>query len=223
MQTMGIRIILADDHTMIRDGLCGSLQRVEDMQVIGQTEDGLSTVRLVCKENPDVVVMDIAMPSLNGIDATRQIHKDYPDIKVIALSMHANSNYVREMFRAGASGYLLKNCQFDELVEAIRIVVDGRTYISPSISDLIIESYVEKRSGEVDSVFSLLSQREREVTQLLTEGKTTKQAAQCLCISPKTVEVHRSRIMNKLHIDNIVQLTKYAIQEGLTVPDPASR
>ena len=219
---MSIRIILADDHTIIRYGLCRSFQQVPDIDVIGQAEDGISTVKLVSKMSPDVVVMDISMPELNGIDAARQIHKDAEDIKIIALSMHSNSRYVKEMFRAGASGYLLKNCQFEELVKAVRIVAEGRTYISPSISDLVVEGFISKCHDEIDSVFSLLSQREREVVQLLTEGKTTKQAARYMHISPKTVEVHRSKIMHKLHIDNIVQLTKYAIQEGLTLAEPSS-
>ena len=207
---------------MIRDGLSKALDNVPDMEVVGHADDGLTAIRITGKILPDVAVMDIGMPGLNGIDATRQIHKESPTVKIIALSMYSSGHYIKEMFRAGASGYILKNCQFDELVEAIRTVTADKTFISPSISDLIIESYITKGEEEVESAFTLLSQREREVTQLLTEGKTTKQAARYLCISPKTVEVHRSRILNKLHIDNIVQLTKYAIKEGLTASEPWS-
>ena len=219
---MSIRIIVADDHAIIRYGLCRSFEQVADIDVIGQAENGMSTVKLTHKISPDVVIMDIAMPDLNGINATRQIHKESEDIKVVALSVHSNCNYVREIFRAGASGYLLKSCQFDDLLKAIRAVIEGKIYISPSISDIVIERVIPQCNSEIDSVFSLLSQREREVVQILTEGKTTKQAAKCLNISPKTIEVHRSRIMHKLNIDNIVQLTKYAIQEGLALSEPSA-
>ncbi len=216
---MSIKIILADDHTMLRQGLSRSFEQEKDIDVVGQTKDGLSTIELVRELSPDVVVMDIGMPDLNGIEATRRITKDYPKIKVVGLSMHSSDKYVREMFRAGASGYLLKNCPFEELVEAIKTVVGGKTYISPSISDMVVKEYASKPDEE-KSVFSILSQREREVLQLFAEGKTTKQIGLCLHISPKTVEAHRLRIMDKLDIDNIAQLTKYAIQEGLTGPEP---
>ena len=159
------------------------------------------------------------MPDLNGIEATRQITRESPQVKVIALSMHSSKRYVTEMFKAGASGYLLKNCDFEELADAVRIVAGGKTYISPSISDVVVQDYVNG-SVEEDSAFSVLTRREREVVQLLAEGKTTKQAALCLYISPKTVEVHRLNIMKKLNIDGIAQLTRYAIQEGLTLSEP---
>jgi DNA-binding NarL/FixJ family response regulator len=216
---MSIRIILADDHAIVRHGLSRSFEQEKDIEVIGQTKDGHSTIDLVRELSPDVVIMDIGMPDLNGIEAARRITKDRPEVKVIGLSMHSSDKYVREMFRAGASGYLLKNCPFEELVEAIKIVVSGKTYVSPSIGDMIIKEYASK-ADEEKSVFSILSQREREVLQLLAEGKTTKQTAKRLHISPKTVEAHRLRIMEKLDIDNIAQLTKYAIQEGLTEPEP---
>ena len=214
---MNIRIILADDHAILRHGLSKSFQQEEDFKVIGQTKDGHSTVELAKEILPDVVVMDIAMPDLNGVEATRQIARECPDVNVIGLSMHSGNKYVREMFRAGAKGYLLKDCPFEELTQAIRTVVDGKTYVSPSISQMLIEDYISKPDDE--SAFSVLSQREREVLQLLAEGKSTKQAAMQLHISPKTVEAHRLRIMNKLEIDNIAQLTKYALQEGLTQPE----
>lgn len=216
---MSIKVILADDHSLLRHGLSKSFELLDDIEVVGQTKDGFSTIDLLRELQPDLIVMDIGMPELNGIETTRRIKKDYPKVKVVALSMHSGDKYIREMFRAGASGYLLKNCSFDELVKAIRIVMEDKTYISPEIGDMIIKEYTNK-TDEGSTVFSLLSQREREVLQLLAEGKTTKQIGMCLHISPKTVEVHRLRIMEKLNIDNVAQLTKYAIQEGLTEPEP---
>lgn len=216
---MSIKIILADDHTMLRHGLSRSLELEEDIDIVGQATNGHSTVELVKELLPDVVVMDIGMPDLNGIEATRRITKDYPKVKVVGLSMYSSDKYVREMFRAGASGYLLKNCTFEELIEAIRNVAKGKTYISPSISDMVVKEYASKPTDD-KSVFSVLTQREREVLQLFAEGRTTKQVGRSLHISPKTVEAHRLRIMDKLDIDNIAQLTKYAIQEGLTEPEP---
>lgn len=217
---MSIRIILADDHVVLRHGLSKSLQTEKDMEVIAQAKDGRSTVELVKELKPDVVIIDIGMPDLNGIEATRQIVQERSRVKVIALSMHSSKNFIIEMFKAGASGYLLKDCEFDELVNAIRLVVNNKTYISPSISDIVVENYMRKFPKAKGSAFSILSEREREVLQLLTEGKTTKQIAKRLHISPKTVEVHRLNMMNKLKIDSIAQLTKYAIQEGLTLPEP---
>lgn len=216
---MNIKIILADDHTILRQGLSRSFEQEKDIDVVGQAMDGHSTIDLVTELSPDVVVMDISMPDLNGIEATRRITKDWPKVKVVGLSMHSSDKYIREMFKAGASGYLLKNCPFEELVEAIKTVASGKTYISPSIGNMIIKEYAGKPDKE-KSVFSILSQREREVLQMFAEGKTTKQVARRLHISPKTVETHRLRIMDKLDIDNIAQLTKYAIQEGLTEPEP---
>jgi DNA-binding NarL/FixJ family response regulator len=219
---MSIRIILADDHAILRHGLSKLFQQGEegeDFQVVGQTQDGRSTVELARELLPDVVVMDIAMPDLNGVEATRQIARECPQVNVIGLSMHSSSKYVREMFRAGAKGYLLKDCPFEELTQAIRLVVEGKTYVSPSVSHTVVEDYISKPEHS-KSAFQVLSQREREVLQLLAEGNTTKQVARQLFISPKTVEAHRLRIMNKLQIDNLAKLTKYALQEGLTPLEP---
>ncbi|MFA5252448.1 MAG: response regulator transcription factor [Phycisphaerae bacterium] len=216
---MSIRIILADDHEILRHGISKSFEQESDFKVIGQASDGHSAVDLVRELSPDVVIMDIGMPDLNGVEATRKITKNHPKVKVIGLSMHSSDKYVREMFKAGASGYLLKNCSFEELTEAVRAVAGGKTYISSSIGDMIVKEYASK-SDEEKSVFSVLSEREREVLQLLAEGKTTKQIAKRLHISPKTVEAHRLRIMERLKIDNVAQLTKYAIQEGLTEAEP---
>lgn len=216
---MTIKIVLADDHTMLRHGLSKSFEQEDGIDVVGQATNGHSTVDLVRELSPDVVIMDIGMPDLNGIEATRIIKKDYPEVQVVGLSMHSGDKYVREMFRAGASGYLLKNCPFEELVKAVKTVFSGKTYISPSIGDMVIKEYAGK-AREDETAFSVLSQREREVLQLLAEGKTTKQIGHCLYISPKTVEAHRLRIMGKLEIDNVAQLTKYAIQQGLTEAEP---
>ena len=217
---MSIKIILADDHAMLRHGLSKSLQNEKDMEVIAQAKDGRTTVELAKELSPNIIIMDIGMPDLNGIEATRQIVKENPKVKIIALSMHSSKNFIIEMFKAGASGYLLKDCEFDELVNAIRLVMNNKTYISPAISDVVVDNYMRQPDNAKDSAFSILSQREREVLQLLTEGKATKQIAKRLHISAKTVEVHRLNLMGKLKIDSIAQLTKYAIQEGLTQPEP---
>jgi DNA-binding NarL/FixJ family response regulator len=217
---MTTRIILADDHAILRQGLSKSFQNEKDMEIIAQAKDGHSTVELVRELSPDIVIMDIGMPDLNGIEATRQITKDFPRTKVIALSMHSSKNFIIEMFKAGASGYLLKDCEFDELLTAVKTVIANKTYISPSISDVVVENYMRNLPQKDESAFSVLTKREREVLQLLAEGKTTKQIAKRLHISAKTVEIHRLNLMNKLKIDSIAQLTKYAIQEGLTQPEP---
>ncbi|HEG44757.1 MAG TPA: response regulator transcription factor [Phycisphaerales bacterium] len=216
---MSIRTIIADDHKIIRDGLTSLLDNEEDIEVVAQAADGHTAVELVRKMIPDVVIMDIGMPGLNGIEATRQITSEIPYIKVVALSMHSDKKFVTEMLKAGASGYLLKNCAFEELATAIRTVMDGKTYLSPAMAELIVDNYVRKNPGQDDSAFSVLTNREREVLQLLAESSTTKQAARQLHISTKTVETHRLKIMKKLNLDNMVALTKYAVREGLTSLD----
>ena len=217
---MAIKILLADDHAIVRHGLAESIQKQEDMEVVGQAKNGLAAIDMVREMTPDVVVMDISMPDINGMDATREILRDFPEIKIIALSMHSAKKFVREMFKAGASAYLLKDCEFDELANAIRTVMKGKSYISPEITDVVVDSYIRTSTEDKSSVFSDLTKREREVLQLMAEGKTTKQIGLKLHISPKTVEAHRLRVMEKLDIDNVAQLTKYAIQEGLTSPEP---
>lgn len=213
---MAIKILLADDHAIVRDGLQKSLQQEEDMEVIGQAKDGLSTIQLVREISPDIVIMDISMPDINGMDTCREIIRDFPNVKVIGLSMHSAKKFVSEMFKAGAAGYLPKNCEFEELTSAIRMVMSGKTYMSPSITDVVVDNFVRTSPEENNSVFYTLTKRERQVLQLMSEGKTTKQIGQSLHISPKTVEAHRLRVMEKLNINNVAQLTKYAILEGLT-------
>ena len=218
---MSIKVLIVDDHAIVRHGLSRSIQQQEDMEVVGQASDGHLAVELARELTPNVVLMDVSMPTLNGIEATRAVLRESPGSRVIALSMHSAKRYVREMFRAGASGYLLKDCEFDELVQTIRLIAEGQTYISPSISRIVVENYTHGSTlDEKESAFSVLTQREREVLQLMAEGHSTKQIAMQLFISPKTVEAHRLRIMNKLDIDNVALLTKYAIQEGLTPPEP---
>ena len=217
---MSCRIILADDHAIVRHGLIRLLEQETDIEVVAETEDGHSTVERARELTPDIIIMDIGMPNLNGIDATRQILRESSRTRILALSMHSSKNFVIEMLKAGASGYLLKECAPEELMTAIKVIMTGKTYLSPSITDVVVENYVRYSSKGESTAFSVLSQREREVLQLLAEGKTTKQVAKRLHISPKTVEGHRLRIMDKLNIDNIAQLTKYAIQEGLTSLEP---
>lgn len=213
---MSIRILLADDHKIIREGLRALLVNQRDIDVIGEAEDGRSTVKLSHELSPDIVIMDISMPDMNGIEAARQIISRDSRIKVIALSVHSDKRFVIEMLNAGASGYLLKDCAFEELANAIRTVMSNRSYLSPAITDVMIQDYRNLLSRETLSVFSLLSPREREILQLFAEGKSTKEIAFDLAISIKTVETHRQQIMKKLDIHTIAELTKYAIKEGLT-------
>lgn len=213
---MSIRILLADDHAIVRHGLAQAIEQEEDIEVVGQAENGLNTIELARELAPNIVIMDISMPDLNGIEATRQIQRDLPEVKVIALSMHSEKHFVTEMFKVGAMGYLLKDCDYDELARAVRTVAEGKTYLSPSVSGTVVDKMIGQEEGNPSNVFQVLTPREREVLQLMAEGNTTKQIGLLLHISPKTVEAHRLRIMNKLEIDNVAQLTKYAIQEGLT-------
>jgi len=213
---MSIRIIIADNHKIVLSGLRSLIEKEPDFEVIAEADNGRTAVRLSLELVPDLVVMDIAMPELNGIEATRQIIATHPGTKVIALSMHADKRYVMEMLKAGASGYLLKDNAYEELARAIHTVVGNRTYLSPQIAEIVIGDYVQLARGADGSVFSLLSAREREVLQLLAEGNSTAGIADRLCISVKTVETYRQHIMEKLNIRSIAELTKYAIREGLT-------
>lgn len=214
---MSIRILLADDHQIIRAGLRSLLEKEPGLTVIAEAETGREAVRLTLVQQPEVVVMDVAMPDLNGIEATRQIIAERPGIRVVALSMHADRRYVMEMLKAGASGYLLKDSAFEELVRAIRTVLANQTYLSPEIANLVVGDYVRQLQQNKDtSAFSVLTVREREVLQLLTEGSSTAQIAERLHLSVKTIETHRQNIMEKLGLRSIAELTKYAIREGLT-------
>ena len=211
-----IRIMLADDHQIVRQGLRGLLEAEPDIEIIAEADNGRNVLKLAQELLPDVIIMDLSMPELNGIEATRQILSGAPDVKVIALSMHSDSLFVLNMIKAGALGYLLKDCALEELVKAIRAVFDHKTYLSPGVSDIVIRDFVTGWQTTNSSVFSVLSPREREVLQLMAEGRSTNQIAEGLCISVKTVEAHRKKIMTKLVIHSLAELTKYAIRQGLT-------
>ena len=213
---MKIRILLVDDHKILRDGIRSLLKGYDDMEIVGEAADGRAAIRLVKELSPDVVIMDISMPDLNGIDATRKIIADNPNVRIIALSMHYDKQFISETFKAGASGYLIKDSAFDELEHAVRIVMDGKTYINPQIASLVVESLVSQSTPSRRKAFSLLTEREREVLQHIAEGKSTKQIATDLSVSAKTIESHRRQVMGKLNIRNVADLTKYAIREGLT-------
>lgn len=217
MDSMCIRIILADDHVITRSGLKALLCGDGRFDVCGEASSGREAVKLCSELKPDVVVMDISMPDLNGMEATRQILNSMPSTRVIALSMHAHRRYISGMLKAGASGYLLKSCPFDELVNAITTVVENKTYLSPSISETVVKDYLSKSSGEQIAQENDLTSREREVLQLIAEGISTKDIAKKLFVSESTVNTHRRQIMEKLNIFSIAKLTKYAIQEGLTL------
>jgi DNA-binding NarL/FixJ family response regulator len=186
------------------------------MEVLAEAENGRDAIELARKLNPDVIIMDVSMPDLNGVEATRQIIQDNHDVRVIALSMHSDTLFVSEMLKSGASGYLLKDCAFQELEQAIRTVTDGKAYLSPSISGVVVEDYLHRLSKADMSTSEVLTDREREVLQLIAEGQSTKQVALKLHISAKTVETHRRQIMNKLDMHTVAELTKYAIRKGLT-------
>lgn len=218
---MKVRIMLADDHKIIRDGLKSMLAKEAGMDVVAEADDGRTAVRLACELKPDVVVMDVGMPELNGIEACRQILDRLPHVKVIALSMHSDRRFVAEMLKAGASGYLLKDCAFDELAVAIRSVMSGRPYLCPSVASMVVDDYVRHLSAprvpkSSQAAVDVLTAREREVLQLLAEGKSTKQIASTLHVSVKTIETHRHQIMEKLDLHSLAELTKYAVREGLT-------
>lgn len=213
---MGVRIILAEDHRITREGLVNLLEERSDMQVVGEAENGREAVRLATELSPDLVIMDVTMPDLNGIDATRIITSGSNNTKVIALSMYSDKQFVQGMIQAGASGYLLKDCAFEELVSAIQAVIQGDTYLSPGIAGIVVQDYLNKLTTDRSSADTVLTNREREVLQLIAEGNSTKEIAARLTVSVKTVETHRRQIMEKLGIFSIAELTKYAIREGLT-------
>lgn len=216
---MSTRIVVADDHEIVREGLCSLLDGQADFEVVGRARGGRTTVQMARDLRPSVVVMDIAMPDLNGIEATRQIAEDCPDVKVIALSMHSDRRYVARMLQAGASGYLLKDSAIEELVRAIRAVIAGHTYLSPSVAGSVVDDYVNQLTAASADSLAGLTDREREVLQLMAEGVATKQIASRLHVSVKTVETHRQHIMSKLDIHSVAELTKFAVREGLTSLD----
>jgi DNA-binding NarL/FixJ family response regulator len=213
---MKVRIIIADDHKIMRDGLRSLIEKEDDMTIIAEAENGRQAVKYTFEQQPDIIIMDLAMPDMNGIEATRQIIEKSQNTKVIALSMHSDRQFVAGMFKAGASGYLLKDCASDELIKAIRTIQLNRTYLSQDITGILVKEYVSISSRAEEYGLKELTDREREVLQLIAEGHSTKQIADKLFISIKTVEAHRANIMSKLDLHTLPELTKYAIRSGLT-------
>ncbi len=210
-----ITVVLADDHMIIRDGLRALLERQPDMEVVAEADNGRTALKHVKELSPDIVIMDIGMRELNGIDATRQIVKKSPGVKILALSMYSDKRFIKGMLKAGASGYMLKDSAFKELIDAIRVIIDDKTYISPSIASIVMDDYLDNSPEKDGSMRALLTSRELEVLQLLAEGKSTKQIALSLDLSIKTIESHRNKVMQKINVSNIADLTKYAIREGI--------
>lgn len=215
---MKIKVLLADDHKIFRDGLRTLIEK-EGMEVVGEVENGRKTLKLAEKLMPDLIIMDVSMPDMNGIEATRKIKAEMTDVKVIALSMHSDRRFVLGMLEAGASGYLLKDCAFGELASAINQVVKGNTYLSPKIADVVVKGYLNKTSDASVPGRSILTSREREILQLIAEGFTAKEIAAHVFLSIKTIETHRRNIMQKLNMRSTADLTKYAIREGLVSLD----
>ncbi len=216
---MNIRILIADDHNIVRDGLKALVEKEPGLEVVAEATNGLEAIELVEKLAPDIVIMDVAMPDLNGIEATRQLTSKDSTIKIIALSMHSDRRFVIEMLRAGAMGFMLKDSAFEELVEAIKNVHRGRAFLSSSIVDVVVTDYVRNLAGTDSPAYTQLSNRERQVLKLLAEGKTIKEIAYILEVSAKTVETHRLNIRDKLGISSLAELTKFAIREGITTLD----
>jgi DNA-binding NarL/FixJ family response regulator len=217
--SMPIRVLIADDHQLVRDGLRSLLEKDENFQVCGEASNGREAIDLCATLKPDVLVIDVTMPELNGIEAARHVSSSCPSTKIIALSVHVDSRFVGAMVKAGASGYLPKHCAFGELAIAIREVTQGRTYLSPKIAGGLMENYVRNLQPANAPAYEVLAPREREVLQLLSEGKSTKEIAVSLHVSIKTVEWYRREIMTKLNIDTVAGLVKFAIREGLTTSE----
>ena len=216
-----IKVVLADDHTIVRKGLSSLLEGEECIEVIGEAEDGREAIKLVEKLRPDIVVMDIAMPGLNGLEATRRLKRLYPEIKVLILSMYANEEYVFQTLQAGAQGYLVKKAAPSELVSAIKAISQGNSFLSPSISRTVIDEYIRRadKISKRDDAFQNLTARETEVLQLIAEGLKNREIAELLFISIKTVETHRAHVMDKLGIHSTAELTQYAISKGIISSD----
>jgi DNA-binding NarL/FixJ family response regulator len=214
---MSITIVLADDHRVVREGLRALLERHNDFTVVGEAADGQEAVKLVVTLKPNIVIMDISMPVLNGIEATQQVIEASPSTRVIILSMYSTSEHIFRSFKAGAQGYLLKESAGADVVSAVRAVHEGRRYLTEKITETILDDFIHQRSlAESESPVSRLSKRERHILQLVVEGKSSSEIGTQLFLSPKTVETYRSRIMHKLSINDVPGLVKFALQHGLT-------
>ncbi len=212
---MGKRIVLADDHKIVREGLRHLLETQLGHSVVGEADTGRLAVELVNNTLPDLVIMDLSMPEMNGIDATRCIHEDHPEVKIIALSMHSDKRFVGDMLTAGASAYLLKDCAFDELEMALEAVCSESSYVSSDLRSSLLDDYVKKLQGRDDEIELSLTTKERHVLLLLAEGFTTKEIASQLSVSSKTIETHRAHLMEKLGVESVAALIKFAIRQGL--------
>mgnify|MGYP006303808289 CR=1 FL=1 len=212
---MPISILLVDDHEIMRSGLRSLLSENKEFEIIAEASDGLESLNKAKQLHPDVIIMDISMPGMNGMEATRQILEEMPEIKIIALSVHSDKQFIAGMLKAGANAYLLKDCAVDELEKAITAVIQGDTYLSEKITGTVVQYLRDVLNSQKNSAFDILTEREREVLQLIAEGQTTKQIAGRLYVSVKTIKTHRQNILYKLKIYNIPHLVKYAIREGL--------
>src|SRR5690348_1710016 len=211
-----IRVLLVDDHTILRQGLKMLLHAQPDMEVVGEASDGYQAIAEAQRLQPDVILMDITMPEMNGIEATRHVRRQHPDIRVLVLTMHENEEYLFQVLRAGAAGYILKEAADTELITAIRTVQSSRFYLSPSAQTMMVGDYLQRvRTGEEKDSYSGLTEREREILKLVAEGLTNNQIAERLFISPKTVDTHRTHIMDKLNLHSRAELVKYAMRRGL--------
>jgi DNA-binding NarL/FixJ family response regulator len=213
-----IRVLLADDHTLVRAGIRGLLEKMAGIQVVAETGDGREALRLIEAHQPDVVLMDITMPGLNGLEAASRVTKDFPKVCVIMLSVHANEEYVWQALRGGAAGYLVKDAGPAELELAVTAVARGEMYLSPAVSKHVVQDYIRRVAGET-STLDFLTPRQREILQMIAEGNTTKEVAERLNVSVKTVETHRAQLMERLDIHDVAGLVRYAIRVGLISPD----
>lgn len=213
---MTLRVLLVDDHRLMREGLRKILEGTPGIQVVGEAEDGQSALAAVAASRPDVVVMDVGMKGMNGIEATQRLRKEQPQVRVVALSTHADKRYVRNMIRAGAAAYVLKESASDDLLRAVQAASRGEHYLSPRITGSLLESWSVPSGGESSSAFELLGAREREVLKLMAEGKTSKEIGTRLDLAVKTIETHRRNIAQKVGLHSVAELTKYAVREGLT-------
>lgn len=219
IKIMDIRILIADDHQIFRQGLKSLLENEPGMQVVAEADTGSKAVFLVREFVPHAVILDVEMPDLNGIEACRQILEEFPHIKIIALSMHSDRRFVVNMLKAGAQGYLLKDCAFEELTQALRLAMADRTYLSPGVAEIVVKDYANGGTSPHLEEFPALTNREQQILQLISEGKRAGEIAELLRISVKTVDTHRQQIMHKLGTRSVADLTKHALREGLTSLD----
>ncbi|MBN2137938.1 MAG: response regulator transcription factor [Sedimentisphaerales bacterium] len=216
---MPVKILIADDHKIVREGLCAMFEKQPGMEIVGEAEDGAAAIRMARELKPDVVILDVSMPGMDGIDATRRLSKELPEMKIIALSMYGKRAFVTKMLEAGASGYVLKGGAFSELAEAVTTVMGGEVYLCTSVATVLVDEYVDRSGSSIGASTARLTQREVEILKLLAEGKSSKEIASLLEISVQAVDAGRRRIMQKLDMQSLADLVKFAIREGLTSID----